>query len=242
MRMLHYFSGLGLIVIPGLLATAGLGLAGRLELHLKVGLISAIAAVGVHTLVILFMIVTGRVLREAMRVRELPPAFLTELNEFFAKKAAYPAAVFAAVAIVFAGVAGYAVPALGLPRWIHPVVGAAAVLYNIWAMTVELSALRANRSLIDRAAGVLDQIDTELEQRGELPEHDDEPLDARKLARAGAILAISAWMPYAYWGVVEWRGDFTRVNVHPWLEASLVGLALWFFARREWRSESEAAP
>lgn len=233
MRMLHYFAILGALVVPGLLATMVLGLNGRLDLHLKVGLLSAIGAVGLHTLVILFMIVTGRVLREAMRVRELPPEFLAELNEFFARKAAYPAAVFAAVAIVFAGVAGYAVPSLGLPLWVHPLVGILAVLYNLWAVLVEFAALRANRSLIDRASRLLDDIDRELAERGELPEVEDDVPDARRLARGGAIVAISAWMPWLYWGIVEWRGDFTRVSVHPWLEASLLGLLVWYLGRRE---------
>jgi len=191
MRMLHYFALLGALVVPGLLATAALGLSGKLELHLKVGLLAAISAVGLHTLVILFMIVTGRVLREAVRVRELPREFLDELNEFFARKAAYPAAVFASVAIVFAGVAGYAVPALGLPLWVHPLAGGLAVLYNLWAVLVEFGALRENRDLIDRAARLLDRIDTELEERGELPEPVDQVPDASRIARWGAILAIS---------------------------------------------------
>ena len=233
MRMLHYFTALMVLVVPGLLATMLLGISGELDLHLKVGLITAFAAVGLHTLVILFMIVTGRVLREAVRVRDLPQDFLDELNEFFARKAAYPAAVFAAVSIVFAGVAGYAVPALGLPLWLHPLLGSLAVLYNIWAMTTEMAALRANRSLIDRAANLLDEIDQELAATGELNEEEEAGLDAATLARGGAILAISAWMPYAYWGMVEWRGDFSRVSLHPWIEASLAGLIVWFLARRE---------
>jgi len=239
MRMLHYFAALGALIVPGLLATSALGLAGRAELHLKVGLISAIATVGLHTLVILFMIVTGRVLREAMRTRDLPEEFLSALNEFFAKKAAYPAAVFASVSIVFAGVAGYAIPSLGLPLWIHPLVGALAVLFNFWAMLIEFAALRANKSLIDRAALILDEIDVELEARGELPV-DENSFDATHMLRGGAILAISAWLPYLYWGLIEWRGDFSRVSIHPWIEASLLGLLVWFLARREKSGQAHA--
>ncbi|MFT5049634.1 MAG: hypothetical protein ACI8QZ_001027 [Chlamydiales bacterium] len=232
MRMLYYFAALGALIIPGLLATAALGLGGRAELHLKVGLISAICTVGLHTLVILFMIVTGRVLREAMRTRDFPKEFLEELNDFFSKKAAYPAAVFGALSIVFAGVAGYAVPSLGLPLWIHPLVGAMAVLFNFWVMLVEFAALRANKGLIDRAALMLDQIDIELAAKGELPV-DDDAFDATHMLRGGMILAISAWLPYLYWGMIEWQGDFSRVSIHPWLEASLLGLLVWFLARRE---------
>ena len=99
MRMVHYF-GLGItLAIPALLATAAFGIFGDRVLHLKVGLVSAILTVGVHTLLILFMIVTGRVLKAAMASRVLPAEFLGELNDFFAKKSAYPLAVFSAVAI-----------------------------------------------------------------------------------------------------------------------------------------------
>ena len=78
MRMQHYFAAAVAITAPALLLTAGLGILGDPELHLKVGLVTAMATVGTHTLLILFMIVTGRVLKEAMASRPLPAEFLSE--------------------------------------------------------------------------------------------------------------------------------------------------------------------
>ena len=46
------------------------------------------------------------------------------------------------------------------------------------------------------------------------------------------VIAIAAWLPYIYWGLVVWRGDFSRVSIHPWLEISAVSLLLWLVARR----------
>ena len=114
MRMFHYFAIAATITSLALLAAAGLGLASRVspgidsQTHFLVSLIAAILAIGTHTILILFMILTGRILREAIRARDLPQSFLEELNHFFAKKAAYPAAISAAFSVVVAGVMAFA--------------------------------------------------------------------------------------------------------------------------------------
>ena len=233
MRMLSYFGVFAAVVIPALLATAALGIFGQPELHLKVGLLAAILAVGLHSLLIIFMIVTGRLLKEAMASRDLSPEFLSELNEFFAKKAAYPAAVFGATFIVFAGVLGYGAPALGLSPAVHMLAGLAALVFNLWAIPIEVRALRANQDLLDRAALELDAIDERTTASERAVVDDAEMIDPRHFARGGLIFAVSSWMPYLYWALIVWRGDFSKVSVHPWLEASLAGLFVWFLARRE---------
>jgi len=234
MRMLQYFAALAALSSIGLIWTAWLGVAGSTS-HLPVGLISAILTVGVHTLVILFMIVTGRVLREAMRSRDFGAEFLKELNDFFAEKPAYPAAVFGAFSIAMAGVLGYGAPALGLSSMVHMLAGLLALVFNLWALTAEFQALRANQGLLDRAAIELDAIDARLEAEGELPE-EEPPLDAESYARGALIVAFSIWLPYFYWVYVVWRGDYTKVSLHPWIEACAVCLLVWVIARRESRS------
>ena len=103
MRMTHYFAVATGLLVPALLATVVSGLLrGSAQLHLTIGLFSSILAVGTHTILILFMIVTGRVLREAIRSRDLGPEFLAELNAFFARKSAYPLAILAAFSVVAA--------------------------------------------------------------------------------------------------------------------------------------------
>ena len=231
MRMVHYFTALVAVAVPALLAAAGLGVFGHVELHVKVALTTAILVVGLHSLLIIFMIVTGRVLREAVRARDLSTGFLDELNEFFAKRAAYPAAIFGAFFIVVAGVLGYGRVGFGLhPAW-HMLAGLGALVFNLWAFTVEVRTVRANRLLMDRAAGELDRIDEVLEAEGALEV--EEGLDASTLAKGALIVAISVWMPYLYWVVVEWRGDFSKVSLHPWVEVCAASLFVWMLARRE---------
>ena len=77
--MFHYILGGALVVVPLLLAAAVLGLFGYPELHLRIALAAAILTVGLHSLFIMFMIVTGRILREAVKSRDLGQSFLDEL-------------------------------------------------------------------------------------------------------------------------------------------------------------------
>lgn len=232
MRMFHYVFGAACLVVPLLLGTAILGIFGHPETHLKLALAAAILTVGMHTLFIMFMIITGRILREAVKSRDLSGDFLDELNVFFERKAAYPAAVFAAVSIVAAGVLGYGAPALGLPTLLHWLAGLAALTYNLWAIPVELRTLRENQQLVDRVASKLDSMDAETLARGEeLPQ--DEEITAENIAFGAGIVSLSIWLPYFYWVFVVWRGDFSTTSVHPWLEVSLGALVIWFLAKRE---------
>ncbi len=235
MRMIHYFAAGALLAVPALLLTTVLGLWGRVEPHVLAGLVTAILVVGVHTLVILFMLVTGRVLREGMRTRELSMGFLAELNEFFSQRKAYPVAVFGALSIVAAGVLGQAGPALGLWPAVHMLAGLAAVVLNLWAFGLEARTLRANQLLLDRAASELDAIDRELALHGTTPSYDAPP-DPGRIARSALVVAFSVWLPYLYWALVVWRGRFSEVSLHPWVELSLGALLVWYFARRENRA------
>jgi hypothetical protein len=240
MRMVHYFSALAILVIPALVWTVWTG-AMNSPTHLGVGLFSAVFTVAAHSLLILFMIVTGRVLKEAMIARPLGPKFLAELNVFFARRAAYPAALLAVLAIAVAAVLGFAPRAFGLSSAVHWIAGLAAVGVNLWAIPLEYRALRENQSLIDRAAIELDRIDRDAAASGTAVPEDGDPLvyDPQHSARWGLIVAISAWFPYLYWGLIVWKGDFARLpwGVHPWLEASLLGAVVYVIARRDKTTE-----
>jgi hypothetical protein len=85
MRMLHYYLALALVLAPCLLLTLQSGaLQDGSERHLALGLFTAVLCVATNTLLILFMIVSGRVLKAAMLARALSSEFLTELNQFAA--------------------------------------------------------------------------------------------------------------------------------------------------------------
>ena len=223
MRMWHYFLGGALVLAPALVGTMLLGLAfDGSKKHLWAGLLTAVLGVGLHTLVILFMLVTGRVLRDAIRARRLPEQFLIDLNNFFSRKRAYPLAGLGAASIVAAGVLGYSSRGFGIsPIW-HWVIGLSAVLLNLWALQEEYKVLRENQRLVDRAAAELDALDRAQEAAG-VPLPPEPPAAPFVSLRNGLTLLIAPWLPYFYWTLVVWRGDFSHTSVHPWVEVSVVG-------------------
>jgi hypothetical protein len=219
--------------VPALLWTTWTGVTGRLGAHLGAGLFTAIFLTATHSLLILFMILTGRVLKEAMRARPLGRGFLAELNEFFAEKKAYPVALLAVAVTVAAAVLGYGARGFGLPPALHMLAGLVALALNLWAFTHELAAMRDNQLLLDRAAAELDRLDAERLARGEDPGADAPPPELPLGAgRWGLIVGLSAWMPYLYWALIVWKGRFERVPVWPFAVASAAGFAVWLAARR----------
>jgi hypothetical protein len=236
MRMVHYFGALAILVAPALVWTAVSGLLGS-PTHVGVGLFGAVYTAAVHSLLILFMIVTGRVLKEAMAARPLGPEFLAELNAFFARKKAYPAALCAVLAIVIAAVLGFAHRGFGIsPAW-HWMAGILALVFNLAAIALEYRALRENQGLIDRVARELDRIDRDREPSTASGRETEIAYEPRRAARWGLIVAVSAWFPFLYWSLIVWKGHFARMSLHPWLELSLLvslfGLAVWRIARSE---------
>jgi len=226
-RMTHYFWVFAAFLVPALGFAAWTGLstmwtgASPTELHLTAGLIASVLAVGAHSLLIIFMIVTGRILREAVRVRNLSSKFLEELNLFFADRRAYPAAGLSSAFIVTAAVLGYGNRGFGLHPSVHMLVAIGAVIYNLYALTLESRALLENQRLLDRVKGELEASDA----RGEGPIADPSPGVVSPMPW-GPTLAVGAWLPYLYWGLFTWHGDFSKVSLHPWVELSGIGIIL----------------
>jgi hypothetical protein len=210
MRMVHYHLALSAVLAPALLITAATGIwHDGSQVHLGLGVLTAMLAVATQTLLILFMIVTGRILKEAMRSRPLAPDFLAELNRFFSERRAYPVALGASALAVATAVLGYG-SRIGVPPAVHMLLGLFTVVVNLATIPAGQRTLRGNQELLDRVAGELDRIDAELAARGAAVETPEirwtVGLAARRL-----VFAASAWLPYLYWGLVVWRGDFARV-------------------------------
>lgn len=244
MRMSLYFLIACVACTLSLLVAAGLGLSGHTDLHFKIALPAAILTVGAHTLLILFMLVTGRILREAIRSRDLPQDFLEDLNKFFARKSAYPAAILGCVSIAVGSIAAFGAPVLGLPAETHMITGCLAVLLNLWVMPIEYRALRQTQLIVDKAATALDLIDAEITaQGGELPE--EEGTTPEGLAQGAMAVAVGAWLPYGYLVFIMGDGDLSGTSIHPFVEVSLGSLVIWYLARAEAKrqaSESTDAP
>jgi len=235
MRMTHYYLALALLLAPCLLLTllSGLFQDGS-QRHLVLGFFTAVLGVATQTLLILFMIVSGRVLKAAMQSRELPGEFLAELNQFFARRSAYPLAILAAFAATAAAVLGYG-RFIGVPSAVHMLVGLFAVLLNLFALGQGLRALRANQALLDRAARELDRLD---KSGAPLRAEAGGPEWKYGASTRWLVFALSAWGPYFYWALVVWRGSFVHMTALFLLLSAAVSA---FGFLQAWRTRARAS-
>jgi hypothetical protein len=229
MRMIHYYGAVGALLVPLLVATVLTGIFHRPgDLHLWLGLATAILAVATNTVLILFMIVTGRVLRVAMRSRPLGPAFLEELNRFFARRSAYPLALVGAASVTATAVLGYG-RFIGVPVAVHECLGVLTLLLNLAALSKGLRSLRENQRLLDRVARELDRLDRAGVEPDPLVGAPDWAYSA---TTRWVVFALCAWLPYLYWGLVVWRGEFGEVPRFLLVASALASCAGLVFAVR----------
>lgn len=231
MRMSHYYYSLMVLSIGGLLATSIAGVMGS-SLHLGLAIVTAMIVVGMHSLVILFVLICSRVLREGQRYCGLGADYLERSNDFFRDRSGFYLALMGAFAIVAAGVLGYAERGFGLPPGVHLAAGLGAMLLTFFAVPRELVTLRTAERLLDEARQELDEVDRERAARGQVPVDAEHVPEQDSLTRTGLSIMIAPILVYLYRVVIVAHGDLTRVS--PLLPAavSLVGLGVWLVGRR----------
>jgi hypothetical protein len=234
MRMSQYYLTLMILAVGGLFATATLGIRGS-SLHLTLGLFTACLVVLLHSLVILFSLISSRLLREAHENCGLAPEFLKRSNHFFRERGGFFLALAGSFSIVAAGVLGYGERAFGLSSEVHLLAGLAAMCVTVVAIPVELRALSRAEALLDEAKEYLDREDERRAERGQAPAGSDHrPYRDSPLAVA-CFVALAPLLIYLYQALIVWRGDFGRVSLHPWLEVCALGLVLALVAARKQR-------
>jgi len=232
MRMSHYFLSLAVLAVGGLLATALAGVAGW-DLHLWIALPTAIVVVGLHSLVILFVLIGGRLLREAINNCGLDPGFLARNNAYFKSVSGLFLTIGGALSIVAAGVLGYAERAFSIPPEVHLLVGIGAAVITLLALPREYRALRTVEALLDETRETLAAEDLNRAAEGLGPVDEGHVPYRDSQSHIGLFLVIAPVLVYLYRALIVWRGRFDRVDVHPWLEISIVGLVIWWLGRRK---------
>ena len=240
MRMSHYFLSLAVLAVVGLLASALAGVAGW-DLHLWIALPTAIVVVGMHSLVILFVLIGGRLLREGIQNCGLDPGFLQRNNAYFKRLSGLFLTIGGAFSIVAAGVLGYAERAFSLPPEVHLLAGLGAAALTFVAIPNEYAALRTVEGLLDETRETLAEEDRKRAAQGLGPVDEAHVPYRDSQAHIGLFLVIAPLLVYLYRALIVWRGRFERVDVHPWLEISLVGLVVWWLGRRKGQGTAPAS-
>ncbi|HEX9792592.1 MAG TPA: hypothetical protein VGC54_01280 [Planctomycetota bacterium] len=236
MRMSSIFAVLVGVALAGLFAALGTGLAGMgaldadgLRTHRFLALGGAILIVAVHSMVFVYMIGTGRAIKDAVSDHGIDPALYRE--HIVLKWQAAPWALACSSLTVATAVLGGVVEAGLATAWLHPLAGLVTFVLNLFGLPAIWRAIRANGLLLDRVTAATAAANHEILARGE-----DPAPPASVLGPAGwmLLLAASAWLPWLYLRFVMGRSDFPA---WPFVIASALCLA--GFAREVVRGRSE---
>ncbi|HKB15296.1 MAG TPA: hypothetical protein VKF62_04490 [Planctomycetota bacterium] len=149
--MPRIFSSLLLACLGLFLCAAVTALRGG-ETHALLGLAAAIFAVLCHAVMFIYLIGTGKTLKEGVEARGLDPAFLPEWRRDLARAIA-PGGLGTFAVTAAAVLAGFEAP--WIRRGLHPFLAVLAFGVTAWALARELSVIASNRERMRRAADLL---------------------------------------------------------------------------------------
>ena len=167
--MKHILAVLAPVTWLALLTTFGVGLTsaavGGLRsadgsiylLHFTLGLFSVLFALGVHCLIFIYFLGTGRWVKEVALAYGIPDAPLPRLTRDL-KRRTFPPALFAMLSAIAAAAAGSAVQWRDWHWTIHFGLAAATLAINAWAFWVEYRNVAINVGVIDDVLREVDRI------------------------------------------------------------------------------------
>jgi hypothetical protein len=156
--------------VLALLATFGVGLWSFLRnsltdldspvfpLHLYLGLFAVIVSnLGLHCLVFIYFLGTGRWVKEVAIAYQLPDAPLPKLTRDL-KRRTFPVALLAMLVPIATAAAGAGQKTMDWPWAVHLGLGLATLLVNLWANVIEVRNVRINTGIIDEVMREVERI------------------------------------------------------------------------------------
>jgi hypothetical protein len=139
-------------------------------LHLFLGLLAGTTALGVHCLIFIYFLGTGRWVKEVAIAYRIPDDPLPKLTRTL-KRQTFPPALFAMLIVIGTTVAGaWAATSTSAhgpeaTRWwpwpVHALAATVALAINVWAFFVEYRAVAINGRVIDEVMREVDRIRAE---------------------------------------------------------------------------------
>jgi hypothetical protein len=127
--------------------------------HFGLGLASTIANLGVHCLIFIYFLGTGRWVKEVALAYKLPDVPYPRLTREL-KRRTFPPALFAMLVPITAAVSGEGARR-EWPGWIHFALAAATLVVNLWAFRIEYQNVSINGGVIDDVLLEVDRIRAE---------------------------------------------------------------------------------
>ena len=135
--------------------------AGSLYLvHFHLGLYTTIGNLGVHCLIFIYFLGTGRWVKEVARAYRLPDYPLPRLTRDL-KRRTFPPALFAMLVPIAATASGLGVQMREWPGWVHITLAIASLVVNVWAFRIEYGNVETNTKVIEDVLHEVDRIRAE---------------------------------------------------------------------------------
>jgi hypothetical protein len=126
-------------------------------IHFYLGLFAVLLTLGVHCLIFIYFLGTGRWVKEVAIAYRLPDAPLPRLTRDL-KRRTFPVALLAMLVPIAAAAAGTAAQRQEWSWKIHAWSAAATLLVNLWAFLVEYRNVSINAGIIDEVMREVDRI------------------------------------------------------------------------------------
>ena len=125
--------------------------------HFTLGLFAVLFTLGVHCLIFIYFLGTGRWVKEVASAYGIPDAPLPKLTREL-KRSTFPPALFAMLTPIAAAAAGAAVQWRDLNWSVHFTLAVATLAVNAWAFWVEYRNVTINVTVIDDVLREVDRI------------------------------------------------------------------------------------
>jgi hypothetical protein len=129
-------------------------------LHLYLGLIAALTTLGVHCLIFIYFLGTGRWVKEVALAYRIPDAPLPKLTRDL-KRRTFPPALCAMLVPIAASAAGAGVATRQWGWYYHGGLAVLSLLVNVWAFRIEYRSVSINAGVIDEVMREVDRIRAE---------------------------------------------------------------------------------
>jgi hypothetical protein len=127
------------------------------NLHIYLGLVSGTTALGVHCLIFIYFLGTGRWVKEVALAYKIPDDPLPKLTRTL-KRRSFPPALFAMLIVVATSAAGAGADTKAWPWQIHATLAVLTLAINVWAFFVEYRDVSINAGIIDQVMAEVDRI------------------------------------------------------------------------------------
>jgi hypothetical protein len=125
--------------------------------HFHLGLYSTIGNLGVHCLIFIYFLGTGRWVKEVALAYELPDVPYPRLTRDL-KRRTFPPALLAMVIPIAASASGLGAQMREWPGWIHVALAVATLAVNLWAFRIEYRNVSINGTVIDEVLAEVNRI------------------------------------------------------------------------------------